>query len=271
VTARTPLFAILAHPVSHLRAPEIFNAYLQARSCDGVMVALDVPPPALATTLATLRALQNLRGFCVSNPHKQTILPLLDRWTEQAERVGAVNVVRREDDGTLVGAQADGEGFIAGLCAAGHAVEGRRVFMAGAGGVAAGIAFALAAAGVAAIGVHNRTRARAEALVARIRSEHPDCNVRVVGPDPSGYEIIINATSAGVDPGDGYPLDVSRLAPGMLAAEVVMAVRETPFLRVAAERGCALHHGDAMARAQMAFIAEFTRALPADRRMEEPS
>jgi shikimate dehydrogenase len=263
VDARTPLFGIVAHPIAHLRAPEIFNAYLAERGIDGVMVAFDVAPADLAAMLEAARRMRNLRGFCVSNPHKETILPLLDRATDAARRVGAVNIVRREADGTLTGTQGDGEGFATGLEAAGHAIAGRRIFMAGAGGAAAGIGFALAARGARTLAIHNRTAARAEALAARIRASFPACEVRAAGPEAGGHDIVVNATSAGLDPSDPLPCDLSRLAPPAVAAEVIMRPRETRFLREAAARGCAVHHGEAMAAAQMGLIAAFTGAVPA--------
>ncbi|HWT10040.1 MAG TPA: shikimate dehydrogenase, partial [Roseomonas sp.] len=144
ISGRTAITVILAHPVAHVRTPQAMNAHFDALGFDGVMVPLQVAPEDLGSVVAGLRRLRNLRGIVATVPHKEAIAALCDELTDQARQVGAVNVIRRDADGRLTGGQFDGEGFVAGLDAAGHAVSGRAVFLAGAGGAAAGLAFAVA-------------------------------------------------------------------------------------------------------------------------------
>jgi shikimate dehydrogenase len=260
ISGKTAVTVILAHPVAHVRTPQAINAHFDAIGHDGVMVPLDVLPEDLATVLAGLRRMRNLSGIVVTVPHKEAIAALCDDLTDAAREVGAVNVIRREADGRLVGGQFDGEGFVAGLRGAGHAVTGRSIFMAGAGGAAAGLAFAFARHGATRLTIHNRTPAKAEALAARGRAAYPGCATRIGGADPSGHDVVVNATSLGMHDGDALPLDVSRLAPPMLAAEVIMAPEVTPFLAEAARRGCATHGGKPMLAAQIALLARFMGA-----------
>jgi shikimate dehydrogenase len=170
-----------------------------------------------------------------------------------------VNAIRREPDGSLTGGQFDGEGFVAGLRAAGHVVAGRRILMAGAGGAAAGIGFALLRHGAAFLTLYNRSTARAESLAERLRAAFPDAAVTTGGPNPTGHDIIVNATSLGLKPGDALPIDAAGLAPPMLAAEVVMEPEVTPFLAEAARRGCATHGGQPMLAEQIAILARFVQ------------
>lgn len=260
ISGRTAITVILAHPVAHVRTPQAMNAHFDALGFDGVLVPLQVLPEDLAEVVAALRKMQNLRGIVVTVPHKEAIAALCDDLTDGARQVGAVNVIRRDADGRLTGGQFDGEGFVAGLRAAGHEVSGRAVFMAGAGGAGAGLAFAFARHGATRLSIHNRTAAKAEALAARVRAAYPACDVRAGGPDPSGHDIVANATSLGMHEGDALPLDVTRLAPPMLAAEVIMAPEVTPFLAEAAKRGCATHGGKPMLAAQIALLARFMGA-----------
>ena len=260
ISGATAITAILAHPVAHVRTPQMMNAHYDAVGYDGVLVPLHVLPEDLATVLDGLRRIRNLRGFIVTVPHKEAILPFCDRLTDAAREVGAVNVVRREDDGSLTGGQFDGEGFVAGLRGAGHDVIGRAVFMAGAGGAGAGLAFAFARHGAARLTIHNRTAAKAEDLAARVRAAYPACDARAGGADPAGHDVVVNATSLGMKEADALPLDVTRLAPPMLAAEVIMTPEVTPFLAEAAKRGCATHGGKPMLAAQIALLARFMGA-----------
>lgn len=257
INGRTTLVVILAHPIGHVRTPGEMNRHFAAIARDAVLVPLHVLPDDLASAVATLRRVPNLGGIVVTVPHKERIAALCDRLTEAATLVGAVNVIRRERDGTLTGGQFDGEGFVAGLGAAGHEVRGRRVWMAGAGGAAAGIGYAMLRHGVAHLTIHNRTASRAEALLARLRAAMPAGAVAVGGADPAGHDIVVNATSLGLEPDDPLPVDAARLAPGMLAAEVVMQPDRTAFLEAAAARGCATHPGLPMLLEQIPILADF--------------
>ena len=260
ISGHTAISVILAHPVAHVRTPQAMNAQYDAMGYDGVLVPLHVLPEDLSTVVAGLRQMQNLRGLVVTVPHKEAIVALCDDLTDAARQVGAVNVIRRDADGRLTGGQFDGEGFVAGLRSAGHEVAGRTVFMAGAGGAGAGLAYAFARHGAARLTIHNRTAAKAEALAARVRTAYPACDTRAGSADPSGHDIVVNATSLGMKEGDALPLDVTRLVPPMLAAEVIMTPEVTPFLAEAARRGCATHGGKPMLAAQIALLARFMGA-----------
>ncbi|UFN48405.1 shikimate dehydrogenase [Roseomonas sp. OT10] len=260
IGGRTRLLAILADPVAHLRTPGAMNAHFAALGQDAVLVPMHVAPGDLATVVDGLRRLPNLDGIIVTVPHKERIAALCHSLTEAARLTGAVNAIRRDPDGRLVGGQFDGEGFVAGLRMAGHPVEGRRVWMAGAGGAAAGIGFALLRHGASALTIHNRTPDRAEALAARLRQACPGGAVAAGGPDPAGHDIVVNATSLGLHPGDALPVEPARLVPAMLAAEVVMQPAVTPFLAAAAGRGCVTHGGLPMLTAQVPILAAFVTA-----------
>jgi shikimate dehydrogenase len=260
ISGHTRVVVILAHPVGHVRTPAALNAHFAATGRDAVLVPMQVRPEDLAELVGSLRRVENLGGIVVTVPHKEAIAALCDTLTEAARIVGAVNVIRRERDARLTGGQFDGEGFCAGLAAAGHGLHGRRVWMAGAGGAAAGIGYALLRHGVAALTVHNRTPARAQALVARLAAALPGARVAAGGPDPAGHDIVVNATSLGLKPDDALPVDPALLQAGMLVAEVVMQPDVTALLEAAAARGCRTHRGLHMLTAQIPILADFVAA-----------
>ena len=259
---RTLIFGTVADPVAHVTSPERFGWLFEQWGFNGAMMAFHVRPENLKRFLHGVRHLSNLAGFCVTIPHKQAIVPLLDEVTDRAALVGAVNVVRRLPDGRLVGDQMDGMGFVEGLRKAGHEISGKDVFMAGAGGAAAGIAFAIAAAGARKLTIHNRTAATAAALARRVATQNAACRVEVGGKDPAGHAIAINATSAGMRETDELPMSLDSVGPGMVVAEVIMRPRETALLAGAARRGATVHHGDEMLLAQLPMLARFMGAHP---------
>jgi len=150
----------------------------------------------------------------------------------------------------------DGEGFVRGLLTAGVTVQGKRAYLAGAGGAANAIGFALVQAGVSHLTIANRTPAKAEDLKARILSLHPDADISVGTPDPSGHDIVVNGTSLGMKEGDALPLDTARLSPDQLVCEVIMQPKDTALLLAAQAKGCKVHYGAPMLACQIELMAE---------------
>ena len=260
ITGHTRLFGILADPVTHVRTPMVFNGFFREHGIDAVLVPIEVPPEGLAALLDGLRAMTNLAGFVVTIPHKTAMVGLCDEVSREGRLIGAVNTVRRARDGRLVGTMFDGVGFVAGLRHKGHDPRGRRVYLAGAGGAASAVAFALADAGVARLTLFNRTAAKAADLAARVRVAYPGVEVALGSPDPSGHALAINGTSLGLKPGDALPFDVTRLGPDSVVAEVVMNPETTALLAAAAARGCPVHHGRHMIEEQIRLMADFIGA-----------
>jgi shikimate dehydrogenase len=257
ITGRTGVLAIIADPVVQASAPALVNAALAERGRDYVMVPLQVPRGALPGVMAALRVVGSFHGGIVSMPHKAALVDLLDEVSPEGRQVGACNVFRRRADGRLSGTMLDGEGFVAALARAGHAVRGRSVFLAGAGGAAAAIAHAMGKYGAASLTIHNRTRARAEALVERVRAAWPALAARAGGPRPEGHDVVVNATSLGMQPGDPLPLEVDGLSPAAFAADIVIRPEPTPFLAEAARRGCRVQPGKPMLAEQIGMMIAF--------------
>ncbi|MBA1223128.1 shikimate dehydrogenase [Pseudomonas fulva] len=255
ITGNTRLFAIVADPIVHVKTPEDMNALMRSWGHDRVMVPIHVDGTQLATAVDGLRALQNLDGFVVTVPHKSAIVPLCDSLSPAARQVGAVNVVRRDAEGRLHGDILDGVGFVAGLRNAAIEPAGKTVYLAGAGGAAQAIAFALAEAGVALLTIANRTEAKAQQLVTRLAGFFPDVSFKLGGRDPSGHDLVVNATSMGLRDSDDYPCEVQRLTPEQTVAEIIMQPEHTPLLVAAAERGCRVHPGRPMLQSQIALMA----------------
>lgn len=257
ITGKTSLYCILADPIAQVRTPQLVNQLLRQQGTDGVMVPVHVPPQHLADMTQALRQTRNFKGMVVTVPHKMAMLELCDDVEGYAAEIGAVNVVRREPDGRLVGAMLDGLGFLRGLRQRGAAVEGARVYMAGAGGAASAIAYALAGAGVGRLTIFNRSRARIDALAARLHASHPGFQVDAGTADPSGHDIVINATSLGMAEGDALPLDADKLTPGQWVADIIMDPAETALLAKARERGCLIYGGAGMLDGQVADMVAF--------------
>jgi shikimate dehydrogenase len=257
ITGRTRLCAILADPIAHVRTPETFNALMAAGGQDAVLVPMHVTAETLAVSVTALRDIANLAGFVVTVPHKAAMVALCDTLTDAARTVGAVNIVQRTADGKLRGHILDGEGFVSGLRQSGIEPAGRSAYVAGAGGAASAIAFALAAAGVSRIGIWNRTRAKAEELSVRLGRMENAPEIRVENADPTGYDIVVNATSLGLRESDPMPFAADRLTADQIVAEIIMKPEWTPLLLEAKGRGCRVALGAPMLDCQLRLMADF--------------
>uniref|UniRef100_B0T7H0 Shikimate dehydrogenase substrate binding domain protein n=1 Tax=Caulobacter sp. (strain K31) TaxID=366602 RepID=B0T7H0_CAUSK len=262
ITGATKVCAILADPIHQVRTPQAFNALMRQWNQDAVLVPLHVVPAKLETAIRGLRQTENLAGFAVTVPHKAAVLRWLDEASAHAHAVGAVNVVRREADGRLVGDVLDGVGFVAGLRQSGIDLRGMNVFMAGAGGAANAIAFSLAAAGIASLGIWNRTGSKSEDLRERLLRLYPELPIAITNNDPTGADLVINATSLGLREGDPAPLDLERLQAHQVVAEVIMKPAMTSLLLAAEARGCQICLGAPMLDCQLTLMAEFMGFRP---------
>jgi shikimate dehydrogenase len=256
VTGTTKLMGMIGDPIAQVKTPTVINSIFTSRGVDIKCVPLQVRTADLETIWAGLTAIPNLIGFGITLPHKQKVIELCDSLDPVAERVGAVNVVRRERDGSFRGYQFDGKGFVRGLSANSIRYENRDVLLIGAGGAALAIAFALAEANVNSITISNRTLDKAETLAGVVNTAFGRAIAKVGAAIPHAQQLIINATSLGLNRTDALPLDPGLLLPGMTLAEVIAQPETTQLLSVAKDLGVEIHSGVHMIKGQVGLIAD---------------
>lgn len=261
ITGKTLLRFVLADPVAQVLATHNANVRYEADGLDVVMVPLHVKAEDLAAVVQSIRLMRNVIGFGITIPHKIAIMPLLDGITDRAARIGAVNTVACRADGTLIGDNLDGDGYIGGLAVDGIALAGRRVVMLGAGGAARAVAFSVAAAGAAEIVICNRSAARAVQLAAEVAAAVPACRVRAgaadVDAEVRAADLVVNTTSQGMQETDAPLFDYSVLRPEQTVSDIIMVPEMTPLLTAARARGCTVTQGRRMNEAMYALSCAF--------------
>jgi shikimate dehydrogenase len=248
IRGTTTIFAMLGSPVAQVRAPTMYTSYFEETGIDAAFIALDIAASDYVGFVKHLFLAKNFAGAVVTVPHKRT-LAVLDEWSATVQLAAACNVIVKRPDGRLYGDLVDGDGFARGLKRAGFRFAGARCLIVGSGGAGAAIAAALVTEGVAFLGITNVRMSSATALVGRL-VEHATSRatrIEAVPNDPSGYDLVVNATPLGMNAHDPLPMNITRLAPGTTVADVVMATDITPLLRAASERGCRIHPGSEMA------------------------
>jgi shikimate dehydrogenase len=238
-SGKTHLYAILAHPVAHVRASEFFGPIIEAEKRDAFLVPFHVLPGDLATMVPMLQKIGNLKGLILTIPHKEAMAKLCDEMGPNGQLADAVNTVRFEPDGRLVGDHFDGIGFVNAARANGIEPKGSRVLMLGAGGAARAIAFALADEGADTITIANRTETRARDLAAVVQAVFEDVEVKAGPADASGHDLIVNCTSLGLKPGDPMPMDPASLTADMRYFDII-APRDTMLMEAARAAGLSI-------------------------------
>jgi shikimate dehydrogenase len=257
LTGKTTLIAHIGYPTEAFKAPMIYNPWFEQAGIDACVVPMGVKPEDYPAALKSIFRFTNLRGALVTMPHKVTTNALVDELTPTARIAGASNAILLRPDGTLLGDQFDGAGFVRGVQRKGCALQGARALVTGTGGVGSAIAASLAAAGVAALTLHDAHAASAEALAGRLRAHYPALDVQVATNDPAGFDLVVNATPLGMKDGDPLPFDVGRIAPSTFVGEVVMKQEITPLLAAARARGCAVQPGTDMLFEMIPAYLEF--------------
>lgn len=257
ISGKTTLIAHLGYPTESFKAPMIYNPWFDKQGIDAVVMPMGVKAEVYPGVFDALFNLTNIRGALVTMPHKITTMSLVDEVTPTAKIAGACNAVLKRPDGTLLGDQFDGAGFVRGVQRKGRSLDGSRVLVSGSGGVGSAIAASLAASGVAEMALFDASADSAEALAGRLRAHYSNLKVTTGSNDPAGFDLIVNATPLGMKEGDPLPFDIARIAPSTFVGEVVMKSEYTPLLRAARDKGCAVQVGTDMLFEMIPAYLEF--------------
>ncbi len=257
ISGRTTLIAHLGYPTESFKAPMIYNPWFEKAGIDAVVMPMGITVENYPSFLRELFCVTNIRGALVTMPHKKTTIELADEVSPTARIAGAANALLKREDGTLVADMFDGEGFVRGVRRKGHELTHASALVIGSGGVGSAIAASLAAAGVSEMGLDDAVDEAAKSLASRLAMHYPELAVSTGSSDPTGYDIVVNATPLGMNEGDPLPIDMSRVAPTTFVGEVVMKAEVTPFLRAARERGCQTQVGTDMLFEQIPAYLEF--------------
>jgi shikimate dehydrogenase len=261
IDGQTRLYGIVGDPIFQVKSPGGITAQFAARGANAILVPMHVRPDGFDAFMAAMRGLLNLEGLVLTIPHKMSVVKHLDQMTDRVRFLGAANVIRRvAPGGGWTGDVTDGLGMVNALRASGFDLRRKRALLVGAGGAGSAIALSLIEEGVAELAIHDALAARRDSLVSRLKEK--GANVCVGSPDPSGFDLAINATPTGAKADDPLPIEAEKLTSGTFAADVITAPVRTRFLEVAAARGCRTQVGTAMFAGQVDLVAEYLLAAP---------
>ncbi|HEX9045033.1 MAG TPA: shikimate dehydrogenase [Candidatus Limnocylindrales bacterium] len=265
----TKRVVLIGHPVAHSLSGAMQQAAFDALGIDATYELWDRTPLALADAIAEIRG-DDFLGANVTIPHKERVVPLVDRQTEEAHVTGALNTITREGK-RLVGHNTDVSGFRVALDRlVGRQKMPRQAVVLGAGGGARAVVFGLITEGFQRVVIFNRHLHRAEALCKHFGRSAAHMELRampwhesVIEAELAKTRVLINATSIGLT-SDESPIPADLIHPDLLVLDLIY--RQTRLLRDAAAAGCTTTDGELMLLHQGA--ASFTlwtgQAAPLD-------
>lgn len=253
LSGSTTPFAVLGHPIGHTLSPVMHNSAFKALGMDAVYLAFDVAPENLQSVLPAM-ADMGFGGVNLTVPLKETAFRNLKQMNESARRLGAVNTVEFASDGSIIGHNTDGDGFVTAVKEGfGESVSGDRVFIMGCGGAGRAVAITCAAEGCAELILTDVDEGRTARLLDELANLSPETRTRAISADKhawieasAGADIVVQATPVGMKKTDESLLPPSAFRSGQVAFDLVYMYPETAFMKAAIEGGASAANGLAM-------------------------
>lgn len=255
----TRVLAIVGDPIAQVKSPAGVSAALQQQGRNAILVPSHISPANLDAYVKGISLAGNLDGIIVTVPHKFAMFTHCGSTSDRARRLGAVNVMRRNADGSWHGDMCDGAGYVSAMRAAGCQPEGKRALLVGAGGAGSAIALALLENGVSELAIHDADTSRRDQLITRLDASFPG-QLAIGSHDPSGFAIAINASPTGMQANDPLPIDASKLHGDMFVGDVITAPAVTPLIEQARALGCHTVVGGEMFAAVRELMLDFLLA-----------
>ena len=250
------LYPIVGDPIAQVKSPAGVSQGFAERNVDAICIPLHVTAADLSAFIEGFSRAHNVDGLIMTIPHKFAAYGLCATATPRAHVLGAVNVMRRNPDGRWHGEMVDGVAFVQAQIEGGAELKGARALLIGAGGAGTAIGLALIEAGVQELVVHDRDAGRVQTLVDRLANQGP-ANTSPGPADPTGFDLVCNATPAGMRDGDPLPVPADLLRPSMFVGDVITAPAVTPLLEAARTIGCKTQTGGAMFAAVQKLMIDF--------------
>ena len=250
ISGATRVFPVIGWPVEQVKAPAIYNAYFAKHDIDAVCVPMSVAPQDYEAFVRSLMAAPNVGGICVTIPHKSATVGVGDLATRAALTAGAANVICRDNQGRIVADLIDGEGFVRALDITaqptGFDYRKASALVVGCGGVGSAVAASLAGRGISRLGLIDLDPNVVDRLAANLITHYPAIEISTQETDESEFDLLVNGTPLGMNPGDQMPFSVELAKATAIIAECGMKTEMTELLRVAQARGLRTQKGKEM-------------------------
>lgn len=243
INGRTAFYGIIGNPIAHSFSPAMQTAALQSVGENAVYLPFQPEESQLESFLKSFDLI-GLKGFNVTVPYKEKIIPFLQEISEEAKLLGSVNTVVKTANGWK-GYTTDGAGLVQSLVEQIKDIKGKNFLLLGAGGAAKAIALELVKAGAESLTINNRTQEKANELKKIIEAYRPGFCISINPATPEKYDCMINCTSVGMKD-DSIPTNESFISASKFIVDIIYNPAETALLKKAKELGIPTANGIGM-------------------------
>ena len=232
-------YLVIGNPIEHSLSPKLHNHWFKKNNINAIYNKKQINEIDIKDIISELRN-EKINGINVTVPFKQSIIPFVDELSVEANNAQSVNTIYKENNKVL-GHNTDISGFELAMRGKNYDIKGKKIFILGAGGVVPSIILALKKMGANKIILSNRTKKKAEQL----KKTFSDLDIVNWGEIPE-FNMIINATSLGLNKEDEIKLDYAGLGPNKLFYDVIYNPKQTKFLSKAKQFGNQTENGKMM-------------------------
>tara|TARA_Y100000996_G_scaffold408996_1_gene388972 strand:- start:598 stop:1389 length:792 start_codon:yes stop_codon:yes gene_type:complete len=232
-------YLVIGNPIDHSLSPKLHNYWFKKNNINAVYDRKLLKENEIKNIIYKIKK-DEVNGINVTLPFKKSVISFVDKLTPEAEETQSVNTVYKEKN-IIIGHNTDIAGFELALRHAKFDAEGKKVFILGSGGVVPSIILGLKRAKVSKILLSNRTKSKAKEL----KKNFQEIEITNWGEVPN-FDMIINATSVGLNNDDEIKIDYSSLGPNKLFFDLIYNPRETIFLKKAKLSGNRAENGKMM-------------------------
>jgi len=232
-------YLVIGNPINHSYSPQLHDYWFKKNNINAVYNKEKLNLSDLKSLISRIKNLE-VYGVNVTVPFKKDIIPYIDELSQEAKSTQSVNTIYLNDN-KIIGHNTDIEGFETAINESKFNIIGKTILILGAGGVVPSIIYALNKMNVSEIIITNRTRNKADNLKNLFN------NISIVdwGELPN-FDMIINATSIGLNNKDEINLDFSKVKKGKFFYDVIYSPQETNFLKKARDMGNKTENGKKM-------------------------
>ena len=232
-------YLVIGNPIDHSLSPQLHNYWIKNNNIDAIYEREKLENNDLENLVLKVKN-KKINGVNVTVPFKKEVIPYLDILSPEAKATKSVNTIYLKGNNTI-GHNTDIGGFELAIKDTKYDLNGKKVLILGAGGVVSSLIFALKRMKVLEIILSNRTRAKAEDISNLFN------NIAIVdwGEIPN-FDMIINATSLGLNNNDEFNFDFSKLKKDKFFYDVIYNPKDTNFLKIARKFGNKTENGKKM-------------------------
>ena len=241
-------YFVIGNPIDHSLSPKLHNHWIKQNNIDAVYDKKQVNENDIKDIISEVKN-EKINGINVTVPFKKSVIPFIDELSFEANETQSVNTIYKENN-KIVGHNTDISGFELAIREKNYDIKNKKVFILGAGGVVSSIILSLRKMGVSKIVLSNRTKKKAEEL----KKNFVDLEIVDWGKIPE-FNMIINATSLGLNKNDEIKLDYADIGPNKFFYDVIYNPKQTKFLSTAQ------HFGNQIENGKMMFIYQAHQAF----------